>query len=85
MVQPKEPARKRTLGLQRWLSLRQETPETVGALDSFQASDEDREPNADGESFLGGVNAKVDAEHDASEDRIDRGARLESVRSRAPG
>ena len=54
-------------------------------MDSFQASDEDREPTVDGESFLGGVNAKVDAEHDASEDRIDRGARLESVRSRAPG
>ncbi len=84
-MEPKKSAYKRTLRLEGLLSLRQETPETVDALDSFQASDEDREPNADGESFLGGVNAKVDAEHDASEDRIDRGARLESVRSRAPG
>ncbi len=57
----------------------------MDATASFEAAGEDREPAVDGESFLGGVNAKVDAEHGASEDRIDRGARLESVRSRAPG
>ena len=49
-VQPKESARKRTLGLERWLSLRQETPETVSALASFEAEGEDWEPDADGEA-----------------------------------
>ncbi len=35
------------------LTLRQQTPETVDALASFEAEGEDREPDEDGEASLG--------------------------------